>query len=277
MNKILLILILLFFTRNSNAQEYFVNAKSGLNVRETPDINSKKIGKLIHREKVEILKKGNNQISIIDDNKETYGFWFKIKSKKLSGYVFSEFLTKSNFYEEIKIKEIENFKFSEKNFGIASAYKIKDNYIVIGSYEPLNGKIVLPNTKKDYGIRILFLSKDKSILYKSHGQMDIWGVRTYFFKRNNKVIMIGGLFMEMNEGLDLYLIENGTIKEIGLLDVYIDDMEKSVMNFIEINEINDKIIFSFNSDEIKVFEENNKKKYENIKYEYFQGKLKMIN
>lgn len=275
MDKILLLLIFVFFTQKSTAQEYFVNAESGLNVRENADINSRKIGKLTHKEKVEIIEKRNNKISITDNNKEIYGFWFKIKSKNSSGYVFSKFLTKSNFYEEIKIKEIDNFQFPEKNFDISSAYKIKENYIVIGNYKPLDGKIVLPDTKNDYGVRILFLSKDKSIVYKSHGHMDIWGIRTYFFKKNNKIIMIGGLFMETDEGLDLYLIEKGTIKEIGLLDVYIDDMEKSVINFIEINEINNKIIFSFNSNEIRIFEDNDNKKSKNIEYEYSQGKLKV--
>lgn len=108
MNKILLTFILFFFTMNINAQEYFVNAESGLNVRETANLNSKRIGKLIHKEKVEILEKGTNKISIVDENKELYGFWFKIKSKNISGYVFSGFLTKDNFYEEIEIKEIEN-------------------------------------------------------------------------------------------------------------------------------------------------------------------------
>ncbi|WP_271407361.1 SH3 domain-containing protein [Tenacibaculum soleae] len=276
MNKILLILF--FVTINNNAQEYFVNAKSGLNVRENGDLNSKKIGKLAYTEKVEIIEKNNIETSIVDNGKEIYGFWFKIKSKNINGYVFSKFLSKSNLYEKIKIKEIENFEFYEKNFEISSAYNIKGNYLIIGHYKPLDGDIVYPNTKNDYGKRVLFLSKNKSILYKSHGQMDMWGMRTNFFINNNRIIVIGQLFMETDEGLDMYLIENGTIKEIGLLDVYIDDMEKSVMNYIEINEIKDKIIFSFNSDEIKVYEQNNnKKKYENIKYEYFQGKLRMVN
>ena len=58
----------------------YVNAESGLSIRQKPDLSSKKIGKLKYREKATIIEESDVAISLYDEGKEISGKWVKIKT-----------------------------------------------------------------------------------------------------------------------------------------------------------------------------------------------------
>ena len=82
--------------------EYFVSAKSGLNVRERPNSNSNKTGIILYNQKVKILSRSGKKLTINDTDEETgvlktiEGEWVEvIFGTNLKGYVFDGFLRKN--------------------------------------------------------------------------------------------------------------------------------------------------------------------------------------
>ena len=83
--------------------EYYVSAKSGLNVREQPNSNSNKIGIILYNQKVKILSRTGKKLTINDTDKGTGilktidGEWVEvIFGTNLKGYVFDGFLRKNS-------------------------------------------------------------------------------------------------------------------------------------------------------------------------------------
>ncbi|WP_308993873.1 SH3 domain-containing protein [Mariniflexile litorale] len=94
MKKILGLIFLLFFFK-TNAQEYFsVIAENGLSIRNKPNLNSEKIGKLEVGKDILLIKKSGQKMSINDNNQLINGEWYEIESTKENpkGYVFSGYL-----------------------------------------------------------------------------------------------------------------------------------------------------------------------------------------
>ncbi len=86
-----IIIIILFFSVTSFGQKsYIVTAKSGLIIRNKPDINASKIGKLNFEENVFITKITTGAAFTAEN---INGYWVKIKAKNgKEGYVFNGFL-----------------------------------------------------------------------------------------------------------------------------------------------------------------------------------------
>ncbi|NRD20048.1 SH3 domain-containing protein [Winogradskyella eckloniae] len=118
------IYVLNFFVLQSQ-ELYFNTALSGLNIREEPKIDSKKIGKLPYGSVVKLLDITDIKLQIKDNDETLNGVWVKIKfqnfpfiiseSKKdvqfeNEGYVFSAFIEKLN-KASIEITEIDSLKF----------------------------------------------------------------------------------------------------------------------------------------------------------------------
>lgn len=111
--KNIILLITLITSFNFYSQEYYVSAKSGLNVRNKPSLKAEKIGKLELNEKVKIIEETYEKLKIYDDNKEIIGYWVKIKNTNIEGYVFEEYLNlvkrhNLNFINFLKNKEFKN-------------------------------------------------------------------------------------------------------------------------------------------------------------------------
>lgn len=140
MKKLLLITIyILSVTALQSQERYFVTASSGLIIREAPNINSTRIGKLPYGSTVELLETTEIKLQIIDNGEPIDGFWVKMKfnnspfivseSKKdlgydREGYVFSEFLEKLN-KASIKTIEIDSVKFQSLYIPTKSSNMIK--------------------------------------------------------------------------------------------------------------------------------------------------------
>ena len=82
--------------------DYYVSAKGGLNVRETPAAKAKKVATILYGQKVTIESKTGVKLTINDTDKKTgitkviEGEWLEITSgEKIRGYVFNGFLKKN--------------------------------------------------------------------------------------------------------------------------------------------------------------------------------------
>jgi len=140
MNKILTISIYILTVFVVQSQElYFNTASSGLNIREEPSINSKKIGKLPYGSTVELLETTKIKLQIIDDEETINGFWVKIKFSNFpfivsereedlghdkEGYVFSGFIEKLN-KASVETIEIDSLKFQSLYIPSKPLNKIK--------------------------------------------------------------------------------------------------------------------------------------------------------
>ncbi|MCB1179436.1 MAG: SH3 domain-containing protein [Leptospiraceae bacterium] len=76
---------------SGNEEVLYINAKKGLNLREEPSTKSKVVTAFPYKTKVYVLEKTGNFENYNGEKAE----WFKIKSGKNVGYVFSKFLTEN--------------------------------------------------------------------------------------------------------------------------------------------------------------------------------------
>jgi len=163
-----------------------------------------------------------------------------------------------------------------KDFQIDNCYQLSDRKLITGYYEPLDGKIIFPDTEKDYGRRLLFLNNNNDILFKSKGVGDTYLYEPYFFKndRNGKTLVICQLAFEYFCGGNLFLIDNNNIKYIGNIDVESGDSETKMVDIVRISEKKDKMTISFNSKSL-ILEPGSKDlevKNTNVRYVY-DGKI----
>lgn len=109
--SIILILIIKFNSYCQNS--YYVKAKNGLLIRNSPSLSGEKIGKLLYREEIEIKENTNISLSVKDEGKIINGEWVKIKNndryKSIDGYVFNGFLTEEIPLEEHWSESVSNF------------------------------------------------------------------------------------------------------------------------------------------------------------------------
>jgi len=120
--------IVLLLVTFSYSQDYaYVNADSGLTVRERPDIGASKLGKLMYNEAVEVVEKTDVKLVILDQGKKISGEWVKIKMngyQDLKGYVFNGFLS------ETKMAKIVNIKLTEADIHIKNLAIYNDDEVL---------------------------------------------------------------------------------------------------------------------------------------------------
>lgn len=137
--------ILLLFVAFSYSQDYaYVNADSGLTVRERPDIGASKLGKLMYNEAVEVIEKTDVKLVVIDQGNKVSGEWVKIKMngyQDLKGYVFNGFLS------ENKLAKIVNIKLAEADIHIKNLSIYNDDELLdLTTNNSLNIGIHVKNT-----------------------------------------------------------------------------------------------------------------------------------
>ncbi|MNJ85854.1 hypothetical protein D3C87_33340 [compost metagenome] len=139
-----------------------------------------------------------------------------------------------------------------KGFDTEASYQINSLYFLIGNYEYPDGKIVYPNTEADWGDRLLVLDNKRQIRYQSKGSGDLYLFEPHFYKnrQNDKIFILCQGAFEYYCGADVFLFENKQIKHLGVIDLSGKDMETSLIDIVQINENNNKTVFSFNSDSL---------------------------
>ncbi|WP_435314094.1 SH3 domain-containing protein [Cellulophaga fucicola] len=144
-----ILLLLLFFSFNSYAQEqYLINAESGLNVREKPSVSASKIAKIPYGVLVEKIEDTAIPLTIYDNGKPVMGKWVKIKydnylylvSKEKEqiqkeGYVFDGYLKQYNNPNlKIVTKKINELEYKKI---VSKLPKAKHTYKKIGNLDSI--------------------------------------------------------------------------------------------------------------------------------------------
>ncbi|MBT6160174.1 MAG: SH3 domain-containing protein [Flavobacteriaceae bacterium] len=96
---ILFLICSLMMTEVAAQKIVYINAKSGLNVRATPDLNGDKIAKLEYATKVIIRNQTRQSMTVEDEGKTISGEWVEIifetpRREEMYGFVFDGYLSK---------------------------------------------------------------------------------------------------------------------------------------------------------------------------------------
>jgi hypothetical protein len=105
---------------------YFINAKSGLNVRSSSDLSSPKVAKIPFGMLVEKIEDTKKELTIIDNGKQIKGKFVKIKyynypylvseeteANQCEGFVFDFYLKKRENDSLVSIKQIDKATYSQ--------------------------------------------------------------------------------------------------------------------------------------------------------------------
>jgi len=182
-------------------------------------------------------------------------------------------------YHEFKADSIKNI--SLQGFDTFTTHQLNQYKIVTGYYEPVDGKIVHPDTEKDNGRRLLVLDQQNKIIFKSIGFGDIYLFEPHFFRNeiNDKIIIVFQIAYEYFMGGEAFLIDGNDIKYLGNMDIESKEMELPMTKILKIKEANQKIKFTFEADSLllepgskDIFIKNNGTKYvyENSKFNFYK-------
>jgi len=167
MKKLLLVLLLVPLV--SFSQDYYVSAKGGLNVREQPNSNSKKVAALIYRQKVTIESKTGVKLTINDVDKKTgvtkaiEGEWVEITlGEKIRGYVFDGFLKGVKSGTDFYTLTIEG---NSKIYDYDSYQIITTDLSYITGYPELNGEQIKIYSKDDESIEFTIGDENNEVLF----------------------------------------------------------------------------------------------------------------
>jgi len=205
MRKVILICIALFFSLATQANErYFVTASNGLIVRDGPNVNATRIGKMPYGTVVILLETNNSRFQIIDNEETIKGEWFKVsfvnspyriseinEEYNSDGYVFSGYLEKMHKITSLKITEIDQSTFDnlykkvdhknidkissqyevEKLLGLKLKWKAKENGKKLIDTITLANKKVLTIIHHDpYPLEFIAYFPDEEIVLFSEGE-----------------------------------------------------------------------------------------------------------
>lgn len=109
--KIIISFIILIVANYTFGQEVqYVNANNGLIIREKPDKDSERIGKLEYGTRIIIIEETEIELAIKEGQEIINGKWVEIQEVdgSLKGYVFSGYLSLNRLSKRIEIK-FENF------------------------------------------------------------------------------------------------------------------------------------------------------------------------
>lgn len=186
-------------------------------------------------------------------------------------------LVKDIVYTGFNPEKISNLQV--KGFDVEHAFSVEGNRIAAGYNQSLDGNITLPDTEKDFGKRILMLNNKNEIIYKSHGSGEAYLYEPYFYKnnQNGNIIIVCQQAFEYFFGGDAFLLEKGTVKYLGNLDIEPKNEEKKLTDVLKIKESSEGIIFTFDTDSLvlKPGSEDIIIKNNHVKYVYDHQSLKL--
>jgi hypothetical protein len=100
----------------------------------------------------------------------------------------------------------------------------------------------------DYGLRLFLIEKTNEgfqIRYKSTGAKDIWGMMPKFYRHptNGSILILAELNFEYFDGMEVFIFQDETVKDIGYLDVAIEG--NSILPYTQIHLEDNITIFRF--------------------------------
>ena len=113
-----------------------VISKSGLNLRDSPNLNSDKIFLMPFREEVEVTNTFGFELSKKDTIEGRIGNWIQIRVKDKVGFAFDGYLTKFKLFSLKSDKKcLDNWEFGVNEFGEKCRIKYYSGYESESSYE----------------------------------------------------------------------------------------------------------------------------------------------
>ncbi|REG89562.1 SH3 domain-containing protein [Winogradskyella sediminis] len=103
LKQILAIVMLLSVTAVTAQQTAYVDAESGLSLRDQPDVNGKMLSKLAYGQAIGVLEKTNNKLVVLDGGKKVSGEWVKVETRNHIGYVFNGYLSSTKISKTIRL------------------------------------------------------------------------------------------------------------------------------------------------------------------------------
>lgn len=148
-------------------------------------------------------------------------------------------------YLEFNPNTLSDFKLV--GYDIEKAYKLGSKIIVTGYDKKTN-----PDANEDWGDQLLLLNTKNEILFKSKGVGDVYLFEPHFYKNetNDKIIIVCQLAYEYFFGGEAFLYENGQVEYIGNIDIEGKYEQTNLIDILQLNERNNEIFFTFNSDSI---------------------------
>ncbi len=226
----------------------------------------------------------NNKIVETKDYKDNAGecrteksFHFKNTILEFNGKKYVETNVESFSYPEYHPQKTESLQID--NFDIAHSFELNGYKIVSGNYIPEEGKHFASDTETEtnWGDRLLMLDASNEIVFKSQGVGDAYLFEPHFYKSDisNKVIIICQKAYEYPFGGEIFVLENGSLKHIGPLDIEGSDEETYLTEIVEINEVEDTLIFALKSEEVIINpgSEDTLKTNKNVIYVYLNNEL----
>ncbi len=193
---------------------------------------------------------------------------------KFNGTTYTETEIDAVLFSEFHPQKLDGLQLG--NFDVNHAFELDNFKYVSGNYQPEDGQIASPDTETDWGDRLLMLDESNKIVYQSEGIGDAYLFEPHFYKSDasNNTIIICQMAIEYPFGGEAFILEKGTIKHLGTLDIE-GDGEKYLTEIITIIEWNDSIEFTFKSDKLVLGpgSENVTIANDNVRYVYRNNEL----
>ena len=103
---------------------FYVTAKNGLSIRETPSLDSRKIGVLKHKTKIKVIKVLTDKFETITDNGlQISSNWVLIENPNnpsLASYIYGGYLRQKPYYDDFLIdtSEWNDYKIIEQGISL---------------------------------------------------------------------------------------------------------------------------------------------------------------
>jgi hypothetical protein len=172
LKQILLVALIICATPTWSQEQAYVIADNGLSIREKPNLNSKKIGKLKYGQSIKIEGDTGEKLVILDNGKTVSGNWVRVKTRTKYGYVFDGYLSKEMSegievdYKGLSLK-IKNLK-STDEFKVKSFFDTDTVTVDVELGDTPEGKTLLLKNK-DYKRISIFQQFENSISISNEG------------------------------------------------------------------------------------------------------------
>lgn len=103
LKQILVGVVFINFLILSAQQTAHVSAKSGLSLRNQPDVSSKLLRKLAYGKAIGVLENTGKKLVVVDAGEKISGEWLKVDTRNHIGYVFNGYLSSHKIVKPIHI------------------------------------------------------------------------------------------------------------------------------------------------------------------------------
>lgn len=142
---------------------------------------------------------------------------------------------------------------STPEIDVSAAFEL-DGFTLVSAFDHLsyNEDAYEQDTVNGWGDRLFLFNGKNEMLYKSKGVGDPYLYHPHFYRNdvNSKVYIVCQLGYEYWFGGDAFLFENGKLSYLGNIDVEGSEMETSLIDILNIQEMKDETIFSFEGDSV---------------------------